>query len=138
VGTAVAFGARRYMKLAAATVKKMEDEKKASFNISFKDLSYGRLIGRGNFGEGSFIFLAIFIIYLLLDLVYIGEYRGTQVAIKKLMNQQMSSVGMQQFTSEVAMMVNLRHPNILLFMGACAGKYNFHMNVFLGFLIFFE
>lgn len=59
--------------------------------------------------------------HLIFFAVFVGEYRGTEVAIKKLMNQRMSTTEIAQFAQEVATMVNLRHPNILLFMGACAG-----------------
>lgn len=97
----------------------MEDDQKASINISFEDLSFGRLIGRGNFGEGKRI-PAISPIDINIALVFVGEYRGTPVAIKKLMNQKMTREALQQFRAEVQAMVNLRHPNILLFMGACS------------------
>lgn len=46
---------KRYLNKANATVKKLEEDQKAAINISFGDLTFGRLIGRGNFGEGTIL-----------------------------------------------------------------------------------
>lgn len=121
-------------KKSAVAVQQLKDQQKASFNISVSELTYGKLIGKGNFGEGKWRFAKMEVVvsghrassgvigrHLIFFAVFVGEYRGTEVAIKKLMNQRMSTTEIAQFAQEVATMVNLRHPNILLFMGACAG-----------------
>ncbi|CAI7775408.1 unnamed protein product, partial [Closterium sp. NIES-54] len=41
-----------------------------------------------------------------------------EVAVKKLIDQEIPADAVEDFKSEVAMMHRLRHPNILLFMGA--------------------
>ncbi|CAH1415099.1 unnamed protein product [Lactuca virosa] len=50
--------------------------------------------------------------------VYRSEWNGTEVAVKKFMNQDISGDALTQFKSEVEIMLRLRHPNIVLFMGA--------------------
>jgi serine/threonine protein kinase len=50
--------------------------------------------------------------------VYKGGWRGTDVAIKRFLDQGLSSGSVREFKSEVALMARLRHPNILLFLGA--------------------
>jgi len=59
-------------------------------------------LGRGSFG-----------------VVYKGRYRDTVVAIKRIINQDQSSEVVKAFKDEVKILVALRHPNIVLFMGAC-------------------
>eukprot|EP00210_Caulerpa_lentillifera_P007300 g6978.t1 len=51
--------------------------------------------------------------------VFKGTWNGTDVAVKKLLEQDVSSVMLEEFLSEVKIMKRLRHPNVLLFMGAC-------------------
>lgn len=50
--------------------------------------------------------------------VYKGFYRRTRVAIKMLRNSQASNLT-KEFYREIAAMSRLRHPNLVLFMGAC-------------------
>lgn len=50
--------------------------------------------------------------------VYKGFYRRTRVAIKMLRNTQASNLT-KEFYREIAAMSQLRHPNLVLFMGAC-------------------
>mmetsp|Transcript_37103 Transcript_37103/g.72883 ORF Transcript_37103/g.72883 Transcript_37103/m.72883 type:complete len:793 (+) Transcript_37103:39-2417(+) len=57
-------------------------------------------IGAGSFGE-----------------VWLGEWRGGQVAIKKMLLQKRSNI--KAFVNELNVMNNLRHPNMLQVMGAC-------------------
>jgi serine/threonine protein kinase len=52
--------------------------------------------------------------------VYKGNYRHTPVAIKVLKNNSQNSL--KEFEREVETMVKLRHPNLVLFMGACMEK----------------
>jgi len=51
--------------------------------------------------------------------VYKGICRGKQVAVKKLHTQNLDSDVMEEFRKEVKIMTHLRHPNVVLFMGAC-------------------
>lgn len=51
--------------------------------------------------------------------VYRGVCRGKQVAIKKLLTQDLDDNTLDEFRKEVEIMTHLRHPNIVLFMGAC-------------------
>eukprot|EP00002_Diphylleia_rotans_P016600 TRINITY_DN322_c0_g2_i1.p1 TRINITY_DN322_c0_g2~~TRINITY_DN322_c0_g2_i1.p1 ORF type:complete len:2542 (+),score=316.64 TRINITY_DN322_c0_g2_i1:99-7724(+) len=70
-------------------------------HIPYKEIRFGKLIGQGSFGD-----------------VYCGEWRGTEVAIKKLTDRKIDQDLMQSFVSEISVMVDLRHPNIVLYMGA--------------------
>jgi serine/threonine protein kinase len=67
------------------------------WRVRYSDLKIGDKIGSGGFGA-----------------VYRGEWRGTEVAVKKLFKSDMS----EEFAQEVAFMVKLRHPNLVLFMGS--------------------
>ncbi|GJD06453.1 Probable serine/threonine-protein kinase [Galdieria sulphuraria] len=74
-----------------------------SFEIDPTELEWGPLIGQGGFGQ-----------------VYKARFRGTAVAVKTisamaLVNQN----AVKEFQSEVAVLCTLRHPNVILFMGAC-------------------
>lgn len=51
--------------------------------------------------------------------VYRGTCRGKEVAIKKLFKQDLAPETLADFKKEVEIMALLRHPNVLLFMGAC-------------------
>jgi predicted secreted protein len=59
----------------------------------------------GRIAEGSF------------GVVFGGKYRGSLVAIKKMKRDEEG----EEFKHEVKMLNSLRHPNIVLFMGACLG-----------------
>ncbi|CAA0821296.1 Protein kinase superfamily protein [Striga hermonthica] len=69
--------------------------------ILWEDLQIGERIGIGSYGE-----------------VYRSEWNGTEVAVKKFMNQDISGDALAQFKCEVEIMMRLRHPNVVLFMGA--------------------
>lgn len=89
-------------KQAVIALIKAEEGQKRNYKIDFKSLAIGALIGSGSFGH-----------------VYSGEYRGADVAIKKLKHQKMTKSQLEEFQQEAAVMVGLRHPNIVLFMGVC-------------------
>lgn len=73
----------------------------AEWEIPWEDLQIGERIGIGSYGE-----------------VYRAEWNGTEVAAKKFMNQDISGDALAQFKCEVEIMLRLRHPNLVLFMGA--------------------
>eukprot|EP00002_Diphylleia_rotans_P013188 TRINITY_DN256_c1_g2_i1.p1 TRINITY_DN256_c1_g2~~TRINITY_DN256_c1_g2_i1.p1 ORF type:complete len:2532 (-),score=481.87 TRINITY_DN256_c1_g2_i1:2062-8733(-) len=77
-------------------------EKQLFMHVDYKDLEFGRLLGTGSFGE-----------------VYIGKWRGSDVAIKKIIMKKVTPAAIKEFESEVTIMVELRHPNIVLYMAAC-------------------
>ncbi|KAL8522208.1 hypothetical protein ACS0TY_012375 [Phlomoides rotata] len=69
--------------------------------ILWEDLQIGERIGIGSYGE-----------------VYRSEWNGTEVAVKRFMKQDISGDALTQFKCEVEIMLRLRHPNVVLFMGA--------------------
>ncbi|CAN4098287.1 unnamed protein product [Withania somnifera] len=73
----------------------------ADFEIPWEDLALGERIGLGSYGE-----------------VYRGEWHGTEVAVKKFLDQDITGESLEEFRSEVRIMKRLRHPNVVLFMGA--------------------
>ncbi|KAH7426548.1 hypothetical protein KP509_10G005600 [Ceratopteris richardii] len=73
----------------------------AEFEISWEDLNIGERIGLGSYGE-----------------VYRGDWHGTEVAVKKFLDQDISGDALLEFASEVRLMKRMRHPNVVLFMGA--------------------
>ncbi|XP_022766314.1 probable serine/threonine-protein kinase SIS8 isoform X3 [Durio zibethinus] len=73
----------------------------ADCEIPWVEISLGERIGLGSYGE-----------------VYRGEWHGTEVAVKKFLDQDISGESLEEFKSEVLIMKKLRHPNVVLFMGA--------------------
>ncbi|XP_057957871.1 probable serine/threonine-protein kinase SIS8 [Malania oleifera] len=80
----------------------------AEWEISWDDLQIGERIGIGSYGE-----------------VYHADLNGTEVAVKKFLDQDFSGEALVQFKCEVEIMLRLRHPNVVLFMGAVARYPNF-------------
>ncbi len=79
----------------------------AHIEIAWTDIQIGERIGTGGFAE-----------------VFRGVYRGTEVAVKKLLHKPSAngkgksiSKAVTDFKAEVTLMTRLRHPNIVLFMG---------------------
>ncbi|GAV56948.1 Pkinase_Tyr domain-containing protein/EDR1 domain-containing protein [Cephalotus follicularis] len=71
------------------------------WEIPWEDLQIGERIGIGSYGE-----------------VYHADWNGTEVAVKKFLDQDFSGDALIQFRCEVEIMLRLRHPNVVLFMGA--------------------
>ncbi|XP_031249412.1 serine/threonine-protein kinase EDR1 [Pistacia vera] len=69
--------------------------------IPWEDLVLGERIGLGSYGE-----------------VYHADWNGTEVAVKKFLDQDFSGAALAEFKREVKIMLRLRHPNVVLFMGA--------------------
>ncbi|CAH9142694.1 unnamed protein product [Cuscuta epithymum] len=73
----------------------------AECEIPWEDIVIGERIGLGSYGE-----------------VYRGDWHGTEVAVKKFLDQDITGESLEEFKSEVWIMKRLRHPNVVLFMGA--------------------
>ncbi|RLN01048.1 dual specificity protein kinase shkD isoform X2 [Panicum miliaceum] len=71
------------------------------YEILWEDLVIGKQIGQGSCGT-----------------VYHALWYGSDVAVKVFSKQEYSEELIQTFRQEVSLMKKLRHPNILLFMGA--------------------
>ncbi|KAK6930286.1 PAS fold [Dillenia turbinata] len=71
------------------------------YEILWEDLTIGEQIGQGSCGT-----------------VYHGLWYGSDVAVKVFSKQEYSEDIILSFRQEVSLMKRLRHPNILLFMGA--------------------
>ncbi|XP_022744697.1 serine/threonine-protein kinase EDR1-like [Durio zibethinus] len=69
--------------------------------IPWEDLDIGERIGLGSYGE-----------------VYHADWNGTEVAVKKFLDQDFLGAALAEFKREVRIMQTLRHPNVVLFMGA--------------------
>lgn len=80
----------------------IDDEGVDQWEIDLSELEFGPRIGRGAYGE-----------------VFRGLYRETEVAIKVFLEQDLPDKVLDAFKKEVAILKQLRHPNILQFMGAC-------------------
>lgn len=50
--------------------------------------------------------------------VYKGVWRSTEVAVKRFLEQNLSPAILRDFKAEVSIMSRLRHPNVVLFLGA--------------------
>ncbi|KAG8386801.1 hypothetical protein BUALT_Bualt03G0186600 [Buddleja alternifolia] len=72
------------------------------WNIDFSELSVGTRVGIGFFGE-----------------VFRGVWNGTEVAIKVFLEQDLTAENMEDFCNEISILSRLRHPNVILFLGAC-------------------
>ncbi|URE07076.1 STYKc [Musa troglodytarum] len=72
------------------------------WNIDFSELTVGTRVGIGFFGE-----------------VFRGIWNGTDVAIKVFLEQDLTTENMEDFCNEIYILSRLRHPNVILFLGAC-------------------
>lgn len=79
-----------------------------NFIINYDELTINGKIGEGGYGQ-----------------VYEGLFSGTQVAIKEYGKRKLLGKAAEDFVKEVEVISSLRHPNIILYMGACIhqGKY---------------
>lgn len=69
--------------------------------IAWEELILKERIGAGSFGT-----------------VHRADWHGSDVAVKILMEQDFQDESLQEFVREVALMKRMRHPNVVLFMGA--------------------
>ncbi|XP_028770766.1 serine/threonine-protein kinase EDR1 [Neltuma alba] len=79
----------------------LDDADVGECEIPWEDLIIGERIGLGSYGE-----------------VFRADWNGTDVAVKKFLDQDFSGAALAEFKREVRIMRRLRHPNIVLFMGA--------------------
>ncbi|XP_073265392.1 serine/threonine-protein kinase EDR1 isoform X2 [Populus alba] len=82
-------------------VDQILDDVDVGDEICWEDLVFGERIGLGSYGE-----------------VYNADWNGTEVAVKKFLDQDFSGAALDEFKREVRIMRRLRHPNVVLFMGA--------------------
>lgn len=68
--------------------------------IDFDDIQLGNQLGIGSYG-----------------VVFRGKWKGVDVAVKKFIKQKLDERRMLEFRAEVAFLAELRHPNIVLFIG---------------------
>ncbi|XP_016545273.1 RAF proto-oncogene serine/threonine-protein kinase isoform X3 [Capsicum annuum] len=73
------------------------------WNIDFSELTVGTRVGIGFFAE-----------------VFRGMWNGTEVAIKVFLEQDLTAENMEDFCNEISILSRARHPNVILFLGACA------------------
>ena len=75
-----------------------------NFLIDYKELEFMEKVGEGAYGE-----------------VYLGKWLGQEVAIKEYGKNysRFHKKKVADFIKEVEVISNLRHPNIVLYMGVC-------------------
>ncbi|KAK3156458.1 hypothetical protein QOZ80_2AG0107530 [Eleusine coracana subsp. coracana] len=73
------------------------------WHIEFSEITVGTRVGIGFFGE-----------------VFRGTWNGTDVAIKVFLEQDLTTENMEDFCNEISILSRLRHPNVILFLGASA------------------
>ncbi|OVA08444.1 Protein kinase domain [Macleaya cordata] len=73
----------------------------SEWEIPWEGIQIGERIGLGSYGE-----------------VYRADWNGTEVAVKKFLDQDLCGDALEQFRCEIRIMLRLRHPNVVLFMGA--------------------
>jgi serine/threonine protein kinase len=88
-------------KIANDYLKRILQTSNLHWLISGKDIVLGKQIGFGGSSE-----------------VYKADYRGTEVAVKKLRILEVKEENLKEFKREVSSLIMLRHPNLVLFMGA--------------------
>ncbi|MHB9148203.1 MAG: ankyrin repeat-containing serine/threonine-protein kinase [Candidatus Amoebophilus sp.] len=72
------------------------------YAIPYQALHFQQELGRGGFG-----------------IVYKGAYQDKLVAVKQLMNQDLSEALIHNFKQEISMMARLESPYVIKFIGAC-------------------
>lgn len=75
--------------------------------LNFDDLKLQKIIGAGAFGE-----------------VIKGTYCGTPVVVKRMLRNKIDENNLRMFGDEIQLMLNLRHPNIVQFIGASWNSYS--------------
>ncbi|KAG6787174.1 hypothetical protein POTOM_008808 [Populus tomentosa] len=101
------------------------------WNIDFSELTVGARVGIGVLGEqycAVSIVIAVIannVLGLMVPIhwffgeVFRGVWNGTDVAIKVFLEQDLTAENMEDFCNEISILSRLRHPNVILFLGAC-------------------
>jgi tRNA A-37 threonylcarbamoyl transferase component Bud32 len=76
--------------------------------IPFEDLA----IQEAHVGQGSYGFVSQ------------GQWKGVTVGVKRFVKQRLDEDTMLRFREEAALLAELRHPNVVLFIGACVRSPN--------------
>jgi serine/threonine-protein kinase CTR1 len=98
------FHSNDQMRFRVVNKRTIDDElslAKEDLDIPWSDLDLKEKIGAGSFGT-----------------VHLAEWNGMDVAVKILMEQDLHAERFREFLSEVSIMKRLRHPNIVLLLGA--------------------
>ena len=77
-------------------------EARPAWAFDYSEVTLGHRIGAGAFGE-----------------VYQASWRRSRIAVKRLLCQRLTESARGEFMQEMEIMSNLRHPNIVRFLGAC-------------------
>lgn len=80
---------------------------KANYEINYTDLILDRKISEGGYG-----------------IVYRGRWKYTTVAIKEIKREIIEQDKLEEFKNECSVMEVIRHPNVVLFLGACTKQPN--------------
>nr|UDO47013.1 serine/threonine protein kinase [Pandoravirus massiliensis] len=75
--------------------------------LSYNEIVMGEQIGAGTYG-----------------VVHRGKWKGVDVAVKRFVKQRLDESQRIDFRAEVAVLSEARHPNIVLFIGACVRSPN--------------
>lgn len=82
-----------------------------NYYISFDELTIQTKVGQGGFGE-----------------VFLGKWNGMKVAIKKLsVSQFKNRENIHRFINEIDVISSLRHPNVVLYIGASIDQYDYYL-----------
>ncbi|PSR98489.1 Serine/threonine-protein kinase [Actinidia chinensis var. chinensis] len=84
----------------------IKSSRELSFDVEYFDIPWSDLVLKERIGAGSF------------GTVHRADWNGSDVAVKILMDQDFHPERLKEFLREVAITRRLRHPNIVLFMGA--------------------
>ncbi|TVU15806.1 hypothetical protein EJB05_39344, partial [Eragrostis curvula] len=90
--------------LGAALPKRLSIEPSLAadlLEISWEELDLKERVGAGSFGT-----------------VYRADWHGSDVAVKVLTDQDVGEAQLKEFLREISIMKRVRHPNVVLFMGA--------------------
>ncbi|KAF0700120.1 Aste57867_9351 [Aphanomyces stellatus] len=77
------------------------------YRIPLENLKLQRVIGKGAFGE-----------------VILAEFCGTAVVMKRMHRHRINAAAVKEFTDEILLMCQLRHPNVVQFIGASWNTYS--------------
>uniref|UniRef100_A0A7N0TSM1 non-specific serine/threonine protein kinase n=1 Tax=Kalanchoe fedtschenkoi TaxID=63787 RepID=A0A7N0TSM1_KALFE len=91
----------RRSKISSSVARENQDTNCLDHDISWKDLIIGGQIGEGSCGT-----------------VYSAKWNGSEVAVKVFSKLDYADDVVLSFKQEISLMKRLRHPNVLLFMGA--------------------